>query len=383
MPSFRNAFSACGSLSCALLLISGAKAQVPADPRPAAMSVVEPATDHPVPVIAQQRPAELPAADSNAIRMRQLAVLELPGRPGFDATLFANGRLLIAHFGDNTVDIFDPPKRRLIAQVTGIQGPRGMAIDADSGLVYIATAGSPAITVLNSKTWKVEGSVALKKVPENVAYLPEMKALLVSHPPDHSVSLVSAGALGRSASDLASVDVGGRPQEMAWDAQKKLAYVCIEDRNDIAVISFAGSAPRIERRIPLLASQPTAVLFEPASRQLFIAVRYAVMQIDADSGSEISRAPAAAGTDSLWLDKEGNTLYAAAGDGTVAIIRVGASHLNVEHEFRADVRGKSLAYDSASHLLYLTGGREGKSKIVILRQNGAIAPDTTESALNK
>src|SRR5438132_14429174 len=44
--------------------------------------------------------------------LRQVALLDIPGTPGFDDMVMVNGNLVIAHHGANTVDIFDPIKRR-------------------------------------------------------------------------------------------------------------------------------------------------------------------------------------------------------------------------------------------------------------------------------
>ena len=317
------------------------------------------------------------------MKLRQVAVIELPGRPGFDGVAFANGMLLIGHHGAGTVDIFDPIKRRLIAQVTGIDNPRGMASDPDSGLVYIATAGSNSITVVNSRTWKIEGSIGLKHAPESLLLLSHSKSLLVSNPASRSVSLVSTESLGRAQAELATIDVQGHPQQMAWDPLRKQVYVALEDRNSVAVIDPA--APQSpQREIHLSASQPMSLIFEPNSRQLFVTVRYAVLQLDADTGAEISRVPAAAGADTLWYDATSNILYAAAGDGSISIINVSSSRLTAQNEFHADVRGKTLAFDPASRFIYLTGGKEGRSKLVILRHGLPPVPaPETETAMKQ
>lgn len=51
-----------------------------------------------------------------------------------------------------------------------------------------------------------------------------------------------------------------------------------------------------------------------------MAVRYAVLVLNADTGAEISRIPAAAGPDSLWFDPSNAALYAAATHGSVNMI---------------------------------------------------------------
>jgi hypothetical protein len=106
-------------------------------------------------------------------------------------------------------------------------------------------------------------------------------------------------------------------------------------------------------------------------------VRYAVLSIDADSGAELSRVPVAAGTDRLWLDATDGALYGASSDGTVTTIKVNGRQLVYESELKTDVKGHSLAFDPERKLIYVPGGREGKSKMVILKQFGAL-PTTSD-----
>jgi hypothetical protein len=42
----------------------------------------------------------------------------------------------------------------------------------------------------------------------------------------------------------------------------------------------------------------------------------------------------------------------------------------VDHELPTDVKGYSIAYDPAHKMLFLPGGREGRSKMVILSPSG-------------
>ena len=382
----------------------------------------------------------LPAI-SSAGKLRQVAVLDLPGHPGFESAVFANGRLVITHEGADTVDIFDPVKRRLIAQVNGVASPRGLAVDDAAGMVYIASAGSKSIVVINSNNWRVEGMIGLKYVPENVLVVPGADALLVTSPRDHSVSLVPTGTLGQRSAERATVDVQGKPAGIAWDPQRKIAYVVLEDRSEIITLDpakfgeIAGgysssksatsagvttansvslstqanvpasvpkpaeavtqpvpvstaaegvSNPAIGKRIKLAASLPTAIVYEPNSQRLFVAVRFAVLAIDAETGAEQARVAAPGGTNALWLVVPSNTLYAAAEDGSVNVINVRANGLVSQSEYRSAIRGHAMAYDPAKKVMFLTGGRDGKSKLVILKEMDAVmTPSANETALKQ
>ncbi len=312
-----------------------------------------------------------------AQKLRQVAMLDLPGRPGFDSVVFANGKLVIAHHGANQVEVFDTQRRHLVAEVTGIHDPRGMAVDAQANRVYIATAAGKGIAVLNTKNWRVETILPTKSEPENLLFVPQLKTLFATNPVAHTVTAIST----EHGLETASYDVQGRPEQMAWDPQSGQLYVTVEDKAEVVSLDPRNANAAITRHAKLTASQPTGILLDAAARRIYVAVRYAVLQLDADSGNEISRVPAAAGTDSLWLDAQNNTLYATAGDGTVNIISVGAGRMAGQTEYRAEVRGHAFAYDPENKLIFMPGGREGRSKLVILKQVGGAAAVQQKTAV--
>jgi DNA-binding beta-propeller fold protein YncE len=302
-------------------------------------------------------------------KLREIALLDIPGRPGFETLAFAKGHLVMAHDGAGTVDIFDPAKRRFVAQISGISSARGVAVDDASARVYIADAGSNSIDVVNSNNWHVEDRIQLTRTPENLLLIPGTSNMIATNPYARSLTLVSR----QINQEMQVVDIGGHPDLMAYDPIRNAVFVTIEDQNSVAAyaVSLERDAKPL-KTIKLSGSQPTGIILNPTSRTLFIAVRFAVLAVDADSGAELSRVPVAAGTDRLWLDSEGSAIYAASSDGTVTTIKVNGRQLVYDSELKTDVKGHSLAFDPERKLIYVPGGREGKSKMVILKQFGAL-----------
>jgi hypothetical protein len=52
----------------------------------------------------------------------------------------------------------------------------------------------------------------------------------------------------------------------------------------------------------------------------------------------------------------------------------------VDHELPTDVKGYSIAYDPAHKMLFLPGGREGRSKMVILSPSGVTETNRLQNA---
>src|SRR5262249_56547629 len=74
-------------------------------------------------------------------KLRQIALLDLPGNPGFNEVAMANGQVVISRPGTNTIEIFSPVKRRVIARLSQISDPRRMAVDNEAGMPHLPPAG--------------------------------------------------------------------------------------------------------------------------------------------------------------------------------------------------------------------------------------------------
>ena len=306
-------------------------------------------------------------------RLRQVAMIDLPGQPGFDTVAIANGALIVAHSAADTVEIFDLTKRRIIAQVKHVRGASGIAVDDKNARVFLSSPDAHSIVQISSKTWDVDGVIPVQSEVEHIVYVPENSRLYLANSRDQSIAYIDF-------SDKKSIhksDAGGMPERLAFDPTKKVIYATLQDKHSVA--SYDLDLKPISQWV-LKASQPTGMTLDASSRRLYVAVRYAVVTLDADSGAELSRAGAPAGVDALWLDRASGTLYAAAG-GTVCIMKTREGGLTPESELNVDVKGRSLAYDPNTKLIYFPGGREGRSKLLIMKavDNNAVAFKTKHS----
>lgn len=309
-------------------------------------------------------------------KLRQVAMIDLPGDPGFNQVAVANGQVVISRPGTNTVEIFSPVKRRIIARISQITDPRGIAVDDQSQRLYVALAGSSHIAVINSQNWHVEKMAPVAHRPERLLWVPETKTLYATSQLDRSVSVVDA----KRGEETAVIELNALPQDMVYDPARQVLLVSLQDVAEVAAIS---RSQQIAGRFKLAASAPTGMALDSARRRLYVAVRYAVLQLDADTGAELQRIPAPGGTNALVLDPGGNLLYAATGDGSVLAINLTSNE--VDHELPTDVKGYTLAYEPGHKMLYMPGGREGRSKMLILSpvMGEATATQNAQNAVGK
>src|SRR5579864_1121796 len=306
-----------------------------------------------------------------AAQLRQLSIIELPGNAGFGDVAVANGYLVIAHDGDSSLDVFDPQKRRLVSQVHGMHDPQGIAVDDAAGKVYVANRADYSIAVVSSTDWKLADTIKLKESPDALLLAPGGKNLFVANQHAQAVSLIDLG----QGNQITSVNVGGTPADMVFDPARKVAFVTLEDTHEVIALD---PSLHIVARYPLVASMPTGIALDAQGRRLFVAVRDAVLELDAESGKELKRVAAPAGVNSLWFDPAGGVLYTAGG-GSVMRIKAAGGTFNSEFELLTKVRGHSLAYDAARKMIFIPGGQEGHSKLLIVRSIDAV-PATPAAA---
>lgn len=298
------------------------------------------------------------AASSQALR--QVAVLDLPGRPGFDEIALAHGMILVSHPGAGSVDLFDPQKRRIVGHIQDMSSPRGVAVDEAAHLVYIANSGARNIVVVSTADWQVKRLIPFDDAPEALLVVPAEHRLYVTLPAAQSVAALDLSGGGEP---MAKATVDGRPSEFAYDSSRRQLFLTMQDRRSVLVLS-----PALKQvgSIALNASEPTGIAFSRHFDRLYVAVRYAVLLIDPSTGVELGRSAVAGGIDQLILDEPTGSLLGVA-NGSVFVLPA-AGGLGTASEMPVDVKGHTLAYDSATGFLYLPGGREGRSKLLILKR---------------
>jgi DNA-binding beta-propeller fold protein YncE len=270
-----------------------------------------------------------------------------------------------------------------VARISQVENPRGIAVDDKANRVYVALAGSRRVAVINSTNWQVEHLIPVQSTPEKLLWVPDSNTLFVSSVRDRAISILDL----RLQTETATIDVEALPQDMLYDSSRQQLLVSLQDVNQVAAID---QSHKIVQRFKLAASEPTGLALDSGRRRLYVAVRYAVLVLNADTGNELSRIPAPGGTDALSLDPADNLLYAAAGDGSVLAIDLNRGV--ADYELPTDIKGYSLAYDPSHKMLFFPGAREGRSKLVILKpiatntNNGpqqAMSSDSTKQTAEK
>src|SRR5215469_12705561 len=133
----------------------------------------------------------------------------------------ANGQIVITRPATNTIEIFSPVKRRIIARISQVNDPRGIAVDDEHLRVYVALAGSNSIASINGQNWQAEKLIPVEHRPDKLLWVPETKKLYVTSTLDRTLSTLDPDS-GKAA---ASVDLDALPQDLVFDPARRLLLV--------------------------------------------------------------------------------------------------------------------------------------------------------------
>src|SRR5437899_1136775 len=169
-------------------------------------------------------------------KLKQVAMIDLPGDPGFSQVAMANGQVVITRPETNTVEIFSPVKRRVVARISQIDNPRGIAVDDPGGRIYIAMAGSNRIAVVRTSDWQVEKLIAVQHAPEKLLWVAESKKLYASSVRDRVLTILDpAGGV-----EKATIEMNALPQAMLYDPFRHQLLVSLQDLNQVVALDSSN-----------------------------------------------------------------------------------------------------------------------------------------------
>src|SRR5690349_11381378 len=90
----------------------------------------------------------------------------------------ANRRLLAAHTGNNTLDVFDLDTGKLIKHVATGKA-QGEAVDTSGGKYYVSTSANQVVVVVDSKTLEKFGEIKLPGDADDIMFNPKNRCVYV------------------------------------------------------------------------------------------------------------------------------------------------------------------------------------------------------------
>ena len=141
----------------------------------------------------------------------------------------------VTNTNNNTVSVIDTTTNNITTNVTGLSYPYGVVVTPDGTNVYVTNWGSNTTSVINTTTNNVIANVTVGNYPVGVAVTPDGTKVYVANEANNNVSVINTS----TNSIIANVSVGYEPWGVAITPDGTKVYVA--NINNVSVINTTSN----------------------------------------------------------------------------------------------------------------------------------------------
>jgi DNA-binding beta-propeller fold protein YncE len=274
--------------------------------------------------------------------------LHLAGDGGWDYITSddAGGMLYVSH--DNMVQVVDQNNFTLTATIENTKGVHGITIATEFGKGYISCGRDSTVVVFDTRTFKTLGRVKVNgRNPDAILYDPFSKNVFAFNGRSNNVTVIDA----KSDKIVGNIALDGNPEFAATDENGKI-YLNIEDKSKLGVIN--SITLKVEQYWPIgPVIEPSGLAIDNATHRLFTVSDGHMAVIDATSGKIIAALPIGERVDGVAFDKGLKRAYSANGDGTMTVVGEVDGSYQVIETVKTQKGARTIAVNSKTHNIYL------------------------------
>jgi DNA-binding beta-propeller fold protein YncE len=313
----------------------------------ALLSILSSVDGGPVAAGPQPKPG---AADPPPLERVQTIALRGPAG-GLDhlALDVRRGRLFVANTVNGSLDVVDLKAGKLLKQVPGQGGIRGIDYDPGSDRVFVGNGAGGICNVFDGEGYERRKSIPLGEDADNVRYNPRTDRIYVVHA-DKELSVIDA-------KDYSVRQPIALPKSLgAFKLESSRPRLYANAKND-GVIAIDTDKDEILGRFSVApAGTNAAIAIDEPNRRLFIGCRQtpSLVVMDSDTGKVVARLPIPGDVDDLSFDPRGKRIFASCGEGAIAAIRqIDADHYESLGTIATAKRARTSIFNPETGHLYL------------------------------
>jgi hypothetical protein len=258
----------------------------------------------------------------------------------------AGHRLFIAR--QTRVMVVDPESGKLLGEIPGLDGAHGTALVYGVGRGFSTSGRDSTVTMFDLHSLRVLARIKADADADAVLYDPASRRVFTFNGDPGTSTVIDP----RSGKVVGSIALGGKPEFGVSNGSGKV-YVNIEDKAEIAEID--PLAMRVTRRWPLAGCEsPTGLAIDRAHQLLFSGCHSKVMAIsDARAGRSIAQLPIGAGVDGCAFDPGSGLAFASNGEGSITIIHEDSpTTFHVVSNVTTRRGARTMTLDERTHRLF-------------------------------
>ena len=257
------------------------------------------------------------------------------------------GKVFIAHLVNGTVEVVDGARLEFLATIDGCAEASGVRSCPDVDLVVAAARDAGLVLVIDPLTHSVRHRVFVGGRPNGLAWDSQRRQVLVADA-DGDLTAIIKPATGQV---LAFGTLSGRSAWAAYDPVSDRYLLNIRSADAVALIDPASG--HHSEAWPVSSSGPHGMDIDQAARRLYVACDdSSLISIDLDSGRQLESVSIAGPPDAIWFNRIAREVYVAIGNpGVVQIIS--ADGLTVVETVETGIGSHTLAFDEVRQELYV------------------------------
>ncbi|WHZ20193.1 MAG: hypothetical protein OJF55_002342 [Rhodanobacteraceae bacterium] len=255
------------------------------------------------------------------------------------------------------VIVLDARDGKRVGEIDGLSGVHGIALADDLHRGFISNGRAGTVTVFAPATLAVKQTIAVDaKNPDAILYDPYSQRVFTFNGGSNDASVIDA----KTGKLLGHVALPGRPEFAVSDGQGHV-FDNIESKNELVEID--PRAMKVTATWPLKdCDSPSGLAIDVAHHRLFSVCQNKVMAVtDAADGKAIASVPIGEGPDAARYDAQRGLVFSSNGrSGTLTVVReVGADHYNVLANVPTQQSARTMALDAASGRIFLSAAEFG------------------------
>jgi len=268
---------------------------------------------------------------------------QTPGTGGIDYVYADNDNRRLYVPRGSQVLVFDLDTLKSAGTIADARA-RGVAVDPKSQHGFCS---SSPVVMWDAKTLATLKTIEVKGRPDGILFEPLTERIYVFSHSQPNATVIDA----KEGVVVGTIDLGGAPEQGASDGKGNL-YVCIEDKDNIAVVDVKTLKVTAHYDLAGKGGGPAGLGFDAKNRILFAMCHdpQTCVVLNADDGKILATLPIGRGTDGGGFNPDTMEAFSSQGDGTLTIIKeTSPTTFEVEQNVQTKSRAKTCTLDTKNN----------------------------------
>jgi DNA-binding beta-propeller fold protein YncE len=281
----------------------------------------------------------------------------------------ARHRLLLAHTGNKSLDVFDLDSRQLLGSIpTG--AAQDSAVDAKDGRYFVSVSAPPKMAIVDAVKLELIGEVPLPAAADLLAFNPVNGKVYVCNDTAPELWVIDPEAK----KTLTVTVSGGGMEDLSFSTDFKKLFQVVKDANTLLVIDLASNKV-LESWSTSPAASPHGMALVPHTDFMLVAGGNGkLVLMSRSNGKVVADADIAPRVDEMTYDPQLRTAYCASGQGKISTVSLKGEKLTPLGDVESTQGCHSIIVDPKTHLVWIAYAKGEQSFVQPFMPAGRLMP---------